>query len=118
MDRHYETVFIINPDAGEEATKGIVKKAAALVEKHEGKEIKVEEWGRRRLAYPVEKKKEGYYVLFTYSSSAEASKELERMFRNNEAVMRYQTVAVKKRPAAPVTAEKAAAEGKGVENEQ
>ncbi|MBI5559760.1 MAG: 30S ribosomal protein S6 [Deltaproteobacteria bacterium] len=100
MERRYETVFIVNPEIGEEAAKGIVKKAVAAVEKHQGKDVSVDEWGRKRLSYPIQRKREGYYVLIRYTSSAEATGELERLLRYTEDVMRYQTVAIKERTAA------------------
>lgn len=113
MERRYETVFIINPDVGEEATKGIVKKAASALEKYQGKDVLVTEWGRRKLAYRIKKKAEGHYVLIAYTSEAPAGKELERLLRYNESVLRYQTVVVKKRPSVKAPAEPAVSQDKG-----
>lgn len=106
MEQHYETVCVINPDIGTEAVNGFIKKAASLVERHNGKDVIVDEWGRRRLAYPIRKKKEGHYIIFTYTASSVASKELERMFKIDEDVMRYQTVRLKKRLAVEPKEEK------------
>jgi len=104
VERHYETVCMIRPDMGEEGVSAIIKKGSSLVEKHSGKDINVQNWGRRRLAYRIQRKIESHYVLFNYTSPPDASKELERMLRYNEDVMRYQTVVVTKRPKAKESA--------------
>ena len=97
MSRHYETVAIVHPDIGEEKTAEVIKKAQALIEEKKGTDLDIDEWGRRRLAYPIKGKNEGHYVLFTYTSPPEASKELERMFKLSEDVIRFQTVALDER---------------------
>ncbi|MCK4739401.1 MAG: 30S ribosomal protein S6 [Deltaproteobacteria bacterium] len=113
MSRHYETIAIIHPDAGEEKTAEVIKKATAVIEEKEGVELDIDEWGRKRLAYPIKGKNEGYYVLFTYTAPPAASKELERIFKISEDVIRYQTVALKERiakaPEVPATTETTAA---------
>jgi small subunit ribosomal protein S6 len=111
LERHYETIFIIKPDLGDEAVKGIIQKAADSLKKGGGQVNKVDEWGRRRLAYPIQKKHEGFYVLLDYSSSADVSKELERILKLNEDVVRLQTVKFEgpTAPAAPAAAEEAPA---------
>ncbi len=91
---NYETVCIVKPDLGDEAVKGIIQKAATTIESGAGKVNKLEEWGRRKLSYPILKKNEGYYFIYNYSSSAETSKELERTLRFNEDVLRYQTIRI------------------------
>ena len=101
MERHYETICIVKPDIGEEAIKGIVSKSSKLVEELKGIDVVVDEWGRRKLAYPIEKKNEGFYFILTYTGPDAASKELERTFRINEDVMRFQTVRLKERVAKP-----------------
>lgn len=99
MERHYETIFIVKPDIGEDAIKGIVSKATSLVEKNDARDVEVDEWGRRKFAYPIQKKLEGYYFLMTYTCPSPATKELERMLRLSEDVVRYQTVRLKSRAA-------------------
>ncbi len=93
---------------GDTAIKEIVKKASASIETGAGKVNLLDEWGRRRLSYPIEKKHEGFYVLFDYTSTAEVSKELERSFRLNENVIRYQTVRLEGKAAARAAAKQAA----------
>jgi small subunit ribosomal protein S6 len=96
MTRRYETVCIINPDAGEGALKEMVQKAAAFLEKNAGN-VKVEQWGRRKMAYSIKKKREGFYILFHHASSAQTKDEFERMLKFNEDVLRFQTVKAEKK---------------------
>ena len=63
--REYETLFIINPDLDEEATKAVIEKFSSLLENEGGEVLKVDEWGKKRLAYEVNEISEGYYVLMT-----------------------------------------------------
>ncbi|MBI5809865.1 MAG: 30S ribosomal protein S6 [Deltaproteobacteria bacterium] len=92
MERRYETVCIVRPDAGDDVIKGVIHKAKAALEAGHARINKVEEWGRRRLAYAIMKKHEGFYFLLDYASAPEVSKELERILRLSEDVMRSQTV--------------------------
>ena len=91
----YETVCIVRPDVGDDVIKGVIAKSSELAASEGGEVLKLDEWGRRRLAYPIMKKNEGYYFVLTYSSLPEVSKELERTLRLNEDVLRYQTVKLK-----------------------
>jgi len=113
MDRHFETVYIVNPEIGEEAIKGITAKAIELVGKNGGEDVDVDEWGRRRLAYPIAKRNDGHYVVLSYSRpgshAGQLIDELELMFKHNENVMRFQTVVLKKRAEKPASAEAVAA---------
>ncbi len=108
MSLHYETVCIVDPDIGAEAVKGFIEKATSIVEKHEGVDIVVDDWGRRKLAYPIRKKNDGHYILFTYTAAITASKELERICKIDEDVVRYQSVRLDKRE--PIEEEKPAEE--------
>jgi small subunit ribosomal protein S6 len=92
LENRYETICIIKPDLGDEAIKAVVRKATDSLKGGGGQINKVDEWGRRRLAYPIQKKNEGYYVLFDYTSAPAVSKELVRILRLNEDVVRHQTV--------------------------
>jgi small subunit ribosomal protein S6 len=109
MERNYETVCIVRPDAGAEIVKAVIQKASSAVEGLKGRVTKVEEWGRRRLAYPIRKKNEGYYFLVNYTSGPDASKELERVLKVNEDVIRYQTIRLE--AGAAVKAPESGAEG-------
>jgi len=90
--RHYETLFIINPDLSEEDTAAVVEKFSAILTDRGSVMVKVDLWGRRRLAYQVKKFNKGYYVLFEYGATPEAVAEMERLFKIDEAVVRYLTV--------------------------
>lgn len=83
----YETVFIVNAELGEEAIAEIVAKFKALVEKN-GTLVNVDEWGKRRFAYPINDMNEGYYVLFDFESVPSFPAELDRVFKITEGVMR------------------------------
>lgn len=83
----YETLFIIDASLTEEAIKGLVDKFTALIAEH-GKISEVNEWGKRRLAYPINDKEEGYYVLVNFESEGNLPAELERIFGITEGIMR------------------------------
>ena len=84
----YEALYIIVPEIDEEATKAEIEKFKGIVEANNGEDITVDEWGKRRLAYAINYKTEGYYVLMTFASAPEFPAELERILRNTETVMR------------------------------
>ncbi|MDH4226703.1 MAG: 30S ribosomal protein S6 [Deltaproteobacteria bacterium] len=111
MQTHYETIFIVNPDVGEQAIKDVVTKASSTLDKYEGKDVAIDEWGRKKLSYPIAKKNEGHYVVFTYTSEPLANKELELMLKYNEDVIRFQSVRLKER------AKKAEKKAEGGSNE-
>jgi len=90
----YETVCIVRSDAGDELIKAFIQKATGSLESGGGTLTKLDEWGRRRLAYPIQKKNEGYYFVMEYQSAPEVSKEIERLMKLNENILRYQTVRI------------------------
>jgi small subunit ribosomal protein S6 len=85
----YETLYIITPELDEETTKGVIEKFSALTASNGGEVDKIDEWGKRRLAYLIDYKSEGYYVLMTFSGPPELPRELERNFKNDENILRY-----------------------------
>ncbi len=85
----YEVLYIIVPDLDEEATRASVDKFKGIVESNGGEVVAVDEWGKRKLAYEINYKTEGYYVLMSFNSNAEFPKELERNFKNDEQILRY-----------------------------
>ncbi len=108
----YEALFIVDVEAGEEAAKAVVKKFTDRIARH-AEIVEVSEWGKRRLAYPINDKPEGYYTVVTFKSEPEYPAELERRFNIDENVMRSLVLrleyeAVAKAVEAPV--EEAAAE--------
>ena len=84
---NYETVFIVNPDLDEEKTEAVVAKIKALIESA-GKIDSVEVWGKRKLAYEINDKTEGYYVLVNFSSKSDFPAELDRIYKISEDIMR------------------------------
>lgn len=83
----YETMLITSAALDEEATAALVGKFKTLIENN-GTIDSIDEWGKRRLAYPINDKPEGYYVLVTMQAPAELPKEIERNLRINENVLR------------------------------
>jgi small subunit ribosomal protein S6 len=94
MNRIYEEMFIIRPDATEEEITPIVEQVRTSVTSAGGTIDKEERWGVRRLAYRVEKRNEGYYVLMQFTAAAATVKEVERRLRVNDNVLKYMTVRI------------------------
>ena len=92
--RVYEVMYIAVPETTDEEIAKINEAITAIVEKDGGTIAEIEGWGRRRLAYPINKKTEGYYVLLEFEGSGQEIAEIERRFRVNDTVMRYMTVRV------------------------
>ena len=88
----YELVYIIDPAVDEEGRKAVVERFNSLITAQNGSIDKVEEWGKRRLAYAIDYKTEGYYVLVQFSSGSELPLELERNLKINDQVIRYQVI--------------------------
>ena len=89
----YEMIYIIDTDLEEAARKELIEKVSALIENNGGEIEKVDEtWGKRRLAYAIDYKTEGWYVLVTFKAPAELPRELERNLQINESVLRYLVV--------------------------
>ena len=89
----YEVLYIIDPAQGEEGIAALVEKFKAMVEA-EGTVSNVDEWGKRRLAYPINDLNEGYYVLMNYESKPEFPAELERVMKITDGILRCMTTAV------------------------
>ena len=93
---HYETVFILNPVLSEEQIKETVLKYEKFLVSKGAKIISKEDWGLKKLAYPIQNKKSGFYHLFEYTVNPEIISELELEFRRDERFMRYLTVKLDK----------------------
>ncbi len=85
----YELIYIIDTTVEEAARKELIEKFNGIIAANGGEVVKVEEWGKRRLAYPINFKNEGYYVLVQFTAAPEFPRELERNLQINENVMRY-----------------------------
>lgn len=90
--RKYETMYIIRPDLEEEARTQLVERFSTLVKDQGGELAEVKEWGIRKMAYPIQDFKEGYYVLVYFSAQPEVVAELERVFKITDPVIRYMTI--------------------------
>lgn len=85
----YEALYIIRTDIEEQAIKDLVTKFSEIVTANGGTIDSVDEWGKRRLAYPIDYKNDGYYVLMKFTSAPEFPEELERNFKINDGIIRY-----------------------------
>ncbi|PKO30626.1 MAG: 30S ribosomal protein S6 [Betaproteobacteria bacterium HGW-Betaproteobacteria-7] len=92
--RHYEIVFIVHPDQSEQVP-GMVERYRAIVTAKGGSIHRLEDWGRRQLAYPIQKIHKAHYVLMNIEVDGETLAELEHSFKFNDAVLRHLTVKMK-----------------------
>ena len=93
-NRTYEVMYIVDPEAGEENIEKLNDTVEKLIVKEGGTVVRRENIGRRRLAYPINKKTDGHYVLFEINGSGQEIAEMERRMRVNDMVIRYMTVRV------------------------
>ena len=88
----YEVMYVIDTNIDETTRTNLINRMAERVAQNGGKVDRVDEWGKRRLAYPINYKTEGYYVLMYITAPSELPRELERRLKINENVLRYLTV--------------------------
>lgn len=93
-NRTYEVMYIIDPDTAEDRIAKLNEAVGNLIEKEGGTVIRMDDGGRRQLAYPIQKKTEGHYILFEIEGSGQEIAELERRMRVNDMIIRYITVRV------------------------
>ena len=93
--RYYETLYLIRPDLEPETYKSVIQKYNKIIEDNKGIITKVEEWGKRALAYEVEKFKDGFYVLIRFCGDADLPEKLQRDFRLDERVLKFIVVKLK-----------------------
>ena len=92
--RTYEVMYIVNPDTASDRIEKLNDAVGKLIEKEGGSVVKVDNIGLKDLAYPIEKKQQGHYVLFEIEGTGQEIAELERRMRVNDMIMRYITVRV------------------------
>ena len=92
ISANYEVVFIIDPAQGEEGIAALVEKFKGIVEAH-GTLTSVDEWGKRRLAYPINDEEEGVYTVINFTSEPSFPAELDRVYKITEGVMRSLIIA-------------------------
>lgn len=93
-NRTYEVMYIVDPDTASDKIAKLNEAVGKLIEKEGGTVVRLDDVGRRNLAYPINKKTEGHYVLFEIEGSGQEIAELERRMRVNDMIMRYITVRV------------------------
>lgn len=87
--RNYELMYIINTSVDDEKRPAVIEKYKQIIVDNGGEIVKVDEWGKRRLAYEVNKNREGYYVLMNFKSSTGACQELERLIKIDEEILKH-----------------------------
>ena len=103
--RTYETIFIAHPDLVEEEVKALIDRMKGIIENLNGQLIKVDEWGRKKLAYKLKKLTKGYYVLIRFLGNGEILVEIERNLRLSDAVLKYQSIKLDKNASGEVQPE-------------
>ncbi|MCA3029074.1 MAG: 30S ribosomal protein S6 [Rhodocyclaceae bacterium] len=98
--RHYEIVFIVHPDQSEQVP-AMIERYKALVSQGGGKVHRIEDWGRRQMAYPIAKVFKAHYVLMNIEINQATLEELEHAFKFNDAVLRHLTVSKEAAEVAP-----------------
>jgi len=98
--RHYEICFIVHPDQSEQVP-GMIDRYKAMITGGNGVVHRIEDWGRRQLAYPIEKLVKAHYVLLNIECDNKTLEELEHAFRYNDAVLRHLTIKTKKAETTP-----------------
>ncbi len=92
MTRRYETIFITPADIPDEELQALIDRYAAIITVRKGLLIKVEKWGKRKLAYEIKKQLRGFYVLLDFGGQTDIVNELERNFKIDDKVLKYMTV--------------------------
>jgi len=90
--RGYELILIVDPEITEDEVNTVTNKVTETITQIQGRVVKVEKWGKRKLAYKIKKSPKGHYVIIYFMASPQALKELERTLRYNEKVIRYQLI--------------------------
>jgi small subunit ribosomal protein S6 len=102
--RMYETIIIVKPDLGDDETKALTTKVQEVISSMNGDFKRLEDWGARKLAYPIDKFSRGRYYFLRFDGDAPLIAELERRLRLDDKVLRYQSVRIEKEVVAPVAA--------------
>ncbi len=103
-ERKYETIFILDPDLEEGAAQSAIEKIKGIITQGNGEILKVEDWGKRKLAYEVKKKSKGHYILIHFSGTPALLSELERNYRVMDAVIKFQSIRLDERETSDSTA--------------
>jgi small subunit ribosomal protein S6 len=90
--KRYETIVIVDPDLSDDQRRPVFDRIEELIPQQGGQLIKVEDWGARKLAYPIKKKPRGYYALIDFCGEGPLVSEMERFFKIDDRVMKFMTV--------------------------
>lgn len=90
--RIYETGLLLAPDLSEEENEKIILQVTEVISQKKGSLVKQERWGKRKIAYPIKKFNEAYYIFFHYEGHPDIPLELERRFKQTDSVLRYLTL--------------------------
>jgi small subunit ribosomal protein S6 len=93
--KHYEVIFLVHPDQSEQVP-GMIERYSNLITQRKGKVHRLEDWGRRQLAYPIDKILKAHYILLNIECDQETINELDSSFRYNDAVIRHLILSVDK----------------------
>jgi len=96
MSNNYETVFILTPVLSEEQAKETVKKVVKFLKDNKAQIVHEENWGLRKLAYPIQKKSSGFYYLVEFKAEGNIIADLEVMYKRDERIIRFLTIALDK----------------------
>jgi len=96
IKRHYESAIIINASIEEDQIEAVISRAEELIKVNGGEILETDKWGRKRLAYTVDKTKSGYYVIFRFTAPSDLISKLERMYQLDEYILRYLTIVLDK----------------------
>ena len=94
--RRYETIFIASPVLTDEQADELVRNFEGIIAEQGGELLRTDKWGRKKLAYEIQKFSEGYYTLFEMNAGPSLIAELERRFRNNDSVIKFLSVRMDK----------------------
>ncbi|MCF8045744.1 MAG: 30S ribosomal protein S6 [Desulfarculaceae bacterium] len=89
--RKYETVFISHPDLQEQARKDLFEKVKNIVAKENGILVEFDDWGNKKLAYEIRKNTRGHYVCMTFGGNGDTVREMERIFRLDDSILKFMT---------------------------
>jgi len=102
--RKYETIYIVQPDLGEDDIKALSEKVMGVISGMKGNCLRLEDWGTRKLAYPIKKQTRGRYFYLNSEGDSALIAELERRLRLDDKVIRYQSVKLDRENQAPAPA--------------
>ncbi|MGK9369979.1 30S ribosomal protein S6 [Melioribacter sp. Ez-97] len=94
--RTYESVVVLNAALEDDQIESILKRIEEIITSNGGEVLDIDKWGRKRLAYPIQKAKSGYYAIFRFKAPTELIKELERNYRLDENIIRFLTILLDK----------------------